>query len=371
MGNILMTGITGLVGSAFASKLLATDKNIKIIAIARDQGEKDAETRVKEVITEQCKIDGIPEFAKEALKRIKVCQLNILNSIRDCYLKTFEDIETIFHCAADVNLGKDTEGKTFNCNFQGTKNLLELAHKLKVKSFHFVSTAYVAGKAHGTIIEDDLIENPDFNNSYEKSKYCSEQLVRNSKIPFTIYRPSIIIGDLEHGKIRKPLAFYRLLEFMGKIKKKGCLKLNIPLNKAMSIHVRLKAHMSDKIYFVPIDYVQKTITKLFFLQPSNKTYHITGKSPTSVEDIRKAVCSILKLKGLSITTNILTPTTEEKIINRNLSDLLPYFSTNIAFDVKNVVQVAGEASLNWTLNYDTVFKIIAQYYKDYFPELVS
>ena len=99
-----------------------------------------------------------------------------------------------------------------------TRNALALAHLLKVKALHYVSTAYVAGTVVGRVMEGALPATG-FNNSYEKSKFEAEKLVRECGIPYTIYRPSIIVGRLSDGLIRKPLAFYRIMEFLGKFKK--------------------------------------------------------------------------------------------------------------------------------------------------------
>ena len=111
-----------------------------------------------------------------------------------------------------MNLGKDPTGKTFHINYDGTVNMLELARLVNAKAFHYVSTAYVAGKLVGRAMEA-VPQESGFNNPYEESKCKAEMLVRNSGFPFTIYRPAIITGRRRDGRIRKPLAFYyRILE---------------------------------------------------------------------------------------------------------------------------------------------------------------
>ena len=63
-----------------------------------------------------------------------------------------------------------------------------------------VSTAYVAGTHAGRFCECDLDVGQGFNNSYEQSKFESEQLVRSCPdLPFTILRPSIVVGDRNSG----------------------------------------------------------------------------------------------------------------------------------------------------------------------------
>ena len=371
MRKILMTGITGLVGSAVALNLLQRDKNIEIIALTRGQGNKKAEQRVKETIREQCEFDGIPEFAEEALSRITVIKRNIASHIPSLKINALKDIDTIFHCAADVNLGKDPYGRTYINNYQGTKNLLETAKKLKVKSFHQVSTAYVAGSKPGIAYEDGLRESPSFNNAYEKSKYHAEKLVRNSGIPYTIYRPSIIVGNLADGKIRKPLAFYRVLEFFAKMKKQQCAKQHLQPHEPISQAMNIQTHISDKIYFVPIDYVQNTISDLFFLPVENKTYHVTGKNPGSLADLFKIGATLLKIDGLRVAENVGRLSLKEKLVNKFLGDLMPYFSTEITFDTKNVIEALGEDTLDWKIDYDALYIIIKEYFNNMFPEIMS
>ncbi len=372
MKRIVMTGITGLVGSAVAVSLLKKDKDINIVALVRGSANKNAFDRVKDTIIEQCTFDETPDFANEAFSRIKVFKSDISSlPLSSPAIESLNDISTIFHCAASVNLGKDPYGTTYIDNYQGTKNMLALAKKLGVKSYHQVSTAYVAGKAEGTVYEDELIPNIEFNNSYEKSKYNAEKLVRNSGLAFTIYRPSIVVGRIRDGKIRKPLAFYKILEFLGIVKKQQCSKHNILPSQELVINLRLQTKFSDKIYFVPIDYTQETISNLFFLPPSNKTYHITGKGPACLTDIEGAVCSALRVKGLKLTQILDAPTIKEKMVNRFLGDLLPYFSTDITFDIKNVIADTNSKNLDWKIDRTVLDKIVLEYYRNAHPEILK
>lgn len=371
MNRIVMTGITGLVGSAVAVSLLKKDRNMNIIALVRGAANKNVFDRVKETIIEQCMFDGIPEFANEAIRRIQVFKKNISSPLLSREIESLKNIHAIFHCAASVNLGKDPYGTTYIDNYQGTKNMLALAEKLGVKAYHQVSTAYVAGKACGTVYEDELVPNVEFNNSYEKGKYNAEKLVRNSGLPFTIYRPSIVVGRISDGKIRKHLAFYKILEFLGIIKKQQCAKRNILPNEELTLSLRLQTKFSDKIYFVPIDYTQETISDLFFLLSSNKTYHITGRSPACLTDIEGAVCSALNIKGLRLTEIMDIPTIKEKMVNRFLGDLLPYFSTNTTFDIKNVVADTKGKNLDWEIDRAVLDKIVLEYYRNAHPEILS
>ena len=50
MKKVLITGITGLVGSAFAVNVLKRDEQVRFLAITRSKNESSAEERVKEAI---------------------------------------------------------------------------------------------------------------------------------------------------------------------------------------------------------------------------------------------------------------------------------------------------------------------------------
>ena len=197
---------------------------------------------------------------------------------------------------------------------------------------------------------EDTMPAPGFNNSYEKSKFDSEKLVRESGFPYTIYRPSIIVGRRSDGVIRKPLAFYRILEFFAMIKRNYCAKAKIAPNSPFKKDLRLQAGVTDKIYFVPIDYVQEAIVNLFPFPTENKTYHITGESPVSTKWIEEAVCEVLKAEGLQICDEVNDPTKEEKLVQRMISDLMPYFASEIIFDSSNVREKLGDDFLNWKLD---------------------
>lgn len=372
--KILMTGITGLVGSAFAVKLLKKNDNIQIVALTRGgKGNKSAADKVRETIHEQCTFDSIPGFAYKALKRIEVIDRDVSSTIRDPAIEKLKGIDSVFHCAANVNLGKDPFNNVYIGNYTGAKNMVDLAKKLKVNSFHHVSTAYVAGKTEGVVLEDTgLIPDNTFNNAYERSKYNAEYLVRTSGLPFSVYRPSIIVGRLKDGKIRKPLAFYRVLEFFGMLKKQYCSKTGIMCDEPMEIDLRMETRGSDKIYFVPIDYVQDTIYELSMIHPTNKTYHITGRGPASMKDIVSAVCKILKLKnGIKFFEKIDKPTVREKMVGKFIGDLYPYFASNITFDVKNVEEALGSKNLNWEMDEANLYTIVKEFYLNAFPEMIS
>lgn len=367
--KILLTGVTGLVGASVVTAILRDHDDLEIVALCRPAKGISAEDRVVKVIHDQCAFDGVPEAADKILSHIEVISGDIKNFPKEEILAK-GPYDVFFHCAADVNLGKDPDGKVYQTNLEGTRNALEMAHLLKVKVLHYVSTAYVAGTYSGRVMEGTLPATG-FNNSYERSKFEAEKLVMNCGIPYTIYRPSIIVGRLSDGLIRKPLAFYRILEFLGKIKKHYCVKNKIKPNSEISLDVRLLAGWSDRVYFVPVDYVQAAISRLFFKPVENKCYHITGESPVTTKDIEASVVQTLKVNGMKIVESADDLTPQEKMVQAMIGDLMPYFVSNITFDSSNVRAELGPEILDWKLDLAFLKRMAVSYYKQTCPELVE
>ncbi len=370
MNKILVTGVTGLVGSAFVVALLRERDDYEVVCLVRRGGGKSAAERVDSIIRDECVFDNCPEAADRILSKVSVVEGDVTSIVPEELAKdeAMRGVNIIFHCAADVNLGKDPTGKVFTINYHGTEKMVALAKLLNVKEFHYVGTSYIAGKLCGTAIEDNPIDSG-FNNPYEESKFKAEFLVRNSGIPFSVYRPAIITGRRSDGRIRKPLAFYRILEFLGKIKSHQCSKRGIDPASWVPMDIVFAAVPSEHVYFVPIDYVQEAITALFQKPVTNTAYHITGDSPVSTQQIRDSICSILRLDNVHVGKDAPASSANSDLMSRFIGDLYPYFSSDIVFDQTNVRKVLGDSVLDWEYGQKGLETLIRSFYKDYFPNV--
>ena len=75
------------------------------------------------------------------------------------------------------------------------------------------STAQVSGARSGVILEEELDCGQRFRNVYEETKFRAERMVRDAarRLPITILRPGIIVGDSKTGEIDKFDGPYYLL----------------------------------------------------------------------------------------------------------------------------------------------------------------
>ena len=365
-----MTGITGLVGSGFVTALLKDRPDVRFVCLARGGKNRTAMDRVVEAMKSECEFEGIPERFEEIMRHIEVVDGDIvsMDPAAVAALPACRGVSQVFHCAADVNLGKDPTGRTFRINYNGTEHMLETARLMKADVFHYVSTAYVAGKSRGVSPEGEVPDNG-FNNPYEESKFKAENLVRACGIPYTIYRPAIITGRRSDGRIRKPLAFYRILEFLGKLKSHHCKKSGVSPVDWYNMQINFSATPSEHVYFVPIDYVQEAVTELFELPATNQTYHVTGNSPITTRQIEDTVCGVLRLDGVSVGKDCKGANQDGELMRRFIGDLFPYFSSDIIFDQTNITNALGKEFVNRKYGTEGLETLIRAFYRDYFPNV--
>jgi nucleoside-diphosphate-sugar epimerase len=98
-------------------------------------------------------------------------------------------IDWIIHCAAITRLDGDGD-EIHQANVVGTGNVLALARKSGKPLYH-VSTAFTH--------DCDFFDGVAAPTAYECAKRLAEQRVRESELPVTIFKPSIIIGDAATG----------------------------------------------------------------------------------------------------------------------------------------------------------------------------
>ena len=102
MNRVFLTGITGLVGSAFVVALLRERKDYEIVCLTRKSAVKSAAERTEEIIRSECAFDGCPEVADEILSRVSVVEGDVvtINPAELAADPRLKGVNIIFHCAA-------------------------------------------------------------------------------------------------------------------------------------------------------------------------------------------------------------------------------------------------------------------------------
>jgi thioester reductase-like protein len=199
-GVIFFTGFPGFIGKRLVSSLLERDSDARVVALVE------------------------PRFAAAAREaageRVEILEGDIgerrLGLSDEAYERLTSEVTTAYHLAAIYNLAVPLEVAQ-RVNVDGTGNVLELCASCeKLERLNYVSTAYVAGDRHGVVYEHELVLGQGFKNHYESTKFQAEVWVHEAmdKVPTTIYRPAIVVGDSRTGETQKfdgPYYFLRTI----------------------------------------------------------------------------------------------------------------------------------------------------------------
>ncbi|MFC4712615.1 SDR family oxidoreductase [Planococcus dechangensis] len=198
-------------------------------------------------------------------------------SIQDALF--LKDQELVFwHLAAIYDLAVPQEIAK-KVNVEGTQHVNDFVKTLNgLKRYMYFSTAYVAGKREGLILEDELVCPPAFKNHYEETKFEAELLVENVKaeIPVTIIRPGIVRGHSKTGETSKFDGPYFFMNMINRMKQ-------MPL-------IPYIGHSNATINVVPIDYIlDASIYLSSSPSASGATVHLTDPNPHPVEEVYRAM----------------------------------------------------------------------------------
>jgi NAD(P)-dependent dehydrogenase (short-subunit alcohol dehydrogenase family) len=101
-------------------------------------------------------------------------------------------------------------------NVEGTRNTVEFARAIDAGHFHHVSSIAAAGLYEGVFREDMFDEAEGLDHPYFMTKHESEKIVRQEcKMPWTVYRPAMVVGDSQTGEMDKidgPYYFFKLIQ---------------------------------------------------------------------------------------------------------------------------------------------------------------
>lgn len=110
-----------------------------------------------------------------------------------------EDIDIVFHIAADTSMWSVKNTQQSNINLQGTSNMIDVALSKKAKRFIHTSSIAAYGLHEDQIITEESVQKGDqcFVNYY-KTKHQSEQLVRDAikhkNLDAVILNPCHLVG---------------------------------------------------------------------------------------------------------------------------------------------------------------------------------
>jgi long-chain acyl-CoA synthetase len=176
-------------------------------------------------------------------------------------------ITRIVHAAADTSFSLALNESRATNTF-GTAQVLELASDCaELIRFSYVSTAFVAGRSTGVILERDNGGEAGWVNAYEQSKYEAECLVRASDAQWTIFRPSTAVCQGVDGAVTQINAVHRALRIYHR-----------------GLAAMMPGTREDQFDVITADYVCEAIARLTLDERANgRTVHLcSGKRASTV-----------------------------------------------------------------------------------------
>jgi thioester reductase-like protein len=201
-GDVLITGATGFLGMELMARLLG-DGDRRVWALVRAPSQAEAARRVHATLASvvpdpEAVADRVVPVAGDLMRD----DLGLDSRRRD---ELAEYVDEVIHSAASVSFSLPLD-QARAVNVEGTRRVLELAMHAAARGgglrrVAHVSTTYVAGTHRGPFGEEDLVREQGFNNTYERSKWEAERVVRRhvGLLPLQVFRPSIVVGDDRTG----------------------------------------------------------------------------------------------------------------------------------------------------------------------------
>ena len=242
-------------------------------------------------------------------------------------------VNEVWHLAASTSFDDRESAAIHQGNVVGTQNVLAVARGLaKLDRFVYVSTAYVAGINPGPIAEDEMPARNKFRNSYEATKWEAERTVRQSRLPFVIFRPSIIMGDsrtFDPQGERRMIYGYLLGIYYSVLRE--CKRRRIDFARhwrsgnELELDMRLLGHSRATKNFVCIDDVTASILHILDVATVMKSYHLTSARAIDGLTMWRCIARALRIDGVRyVGETIENPTPLERNVMNYTAPFLPY-----------------------------------------------
>jgi NAD(P)-dependent dehydrogenase (short-subunit alcohol dehydrogenase family) len=257
-----VTGATGFIGRFLVERLLERKGTIYVL-VRKGSLKKLDELRERWGADEKRVVGVVGDLAKPEL------------GLSDADIAKLKGkVSHFFHLAAIYDLSADAQSQE-ESNVEGTRHAVELADAVGARVFHHVSSIAAAGLYDGVFREDMFEEAEELDHPYFRTKHDSEAIVRNeSKAPYRIYRPGIVVGHSKTGEIDKidgPYYFFKLIQ-----KFRNALPPWMP-----TIGIE-----GGRINIVPVDFVADAIDHIAHKKGlDGSCFHLTDPDPMRVGEV--------------------------------------------------------------------------------------
>ncbi len=277
--NVLLTGITGNLGFEIASSLYK--KGVNILPVVRNRESLDV-----------LGLDLKHAIEADLTKEIPNIELSRI----DC----------IVHSAGNVHFEKSGDS-----NSKMMQSVIQIAEAHKVPVY-YVSTAFLWR-------EPGSIER--LRNTYEMDKAESERILQDSGVPHTIFRPSVLVGNSESGKLINWSGYYLLVaKFLEAAEVAGGSKIRFPI-------------LTGSSNMVPVNQAAEIISETVINSTLGKLVYVTNPEPPQAQWVLDVTLEFFGIRDRFVFLDIdfseyekLGKTQAEEILYLSGKHFSPYWS---------------------------------------------
>ncbi len=230
-----VTGATGFIGKRLVRKLLERKGSVVHFLIRPESEGKVAGLREYWGLKGSAANRAVPVFGDLTAKRLGVTA-EVQRQLKG-------QIDHVYHLAAVYDLEADEESQVA-VNIEGTRHAVDFAKAVGAGHFHHVSSIAAAGLYEGVFREDMFSEAEGLDHPYFSTKHESEKIVRTEcKLPWTVYRPAVVVGDSQTGEMDKIDGIYYFFKLIQRMR-----QILPPWMPSVGLE-------GGRINIVPVDYV--------------------------------------------------------------------------------------------------------------------
>lgn len=271
--SVLVTGATGFVAQRMVAKILGADAEAQVTLLCHERELEVVQGLARALPEDQGSRARVVLGAAEALD---------LGMSGNDFREVAESITCIHHMhmhRAGPEDGRTDADALRRARVGGTRHVIELAAACpQLRRLCHWSSVHVAGKRKGVVLEEDLDEGQSFHSGFEEMQCAAEKLARSAqqRLPVTVLRPSVIVGDSRSGAIDRFDGPYSLMALI--------------MRNATQVHLPLPGRGAAPLHLVPIDFVIDAAHALSRDERAvGGTFHLVDSNPLPARRVYELV----------------------------------------------------------------------------------